>query len=79
MGQIGPAEVLLVLLLIWALAALVICVLKKKIIMAIISAVIGGGVIQTIGALRLAKPESWWARRFYDEVKLQRSRERYFK
>ena len=79
MGQIGPAEVLLALLLIWALAALVICVLKKKIIMAIISLVIGGGVIQTIGALRLAKPESWWARRFYDEIKLQRSRERYFK
>ena len=79
MGQIGPAEVLLTLFLIWALVALVICVLKKKIIMAIISLVIGGGVIQTIGAVRLAKPESWWARRFYDEAKLQRSRERFFK
>ena len=79
MGKIGPAEVLLGLYLLWALAAVVICVLKRKFIMAVISIVIGGGVIQTIGAARLAKPQSWWASRYYDEAKLQRSRERYFK
>ena len=79
MGQVGPAEVLLGLYVVWALAAVVICVLKRKFIMAIISLVIGGGIIQTIGAARLAKPQSWWANRFYDEAKAQRSRERYFK
>ena len=29
-----------------------------------------------LGAIRLAKPDSWWARRFYDEEKLRRARER---
>jgi hypothetical protein len=29
------------------------------------------------GALRLAKPQSWWARRFYDSGKLSASRIRF--
>jgi hypothetical protein len=29
------------------------------------------------GALRLAKPDSWWARRRYDAEKLSRSNRRY--
>ena len=29
------------------------------------------------GAIRLAKPDSWWARRHYDPTKLARSHERY--
>lgn len=30
-----------------------------------------------VAAVRLAKPESWWARRFYDEAKLSESRARF--
>ena len=30
-----------------------------------------------VGAIRLAEPDSFWARRFYEPDKLQRSRERY--
>jgi hypothetical protein len=30
-----------------------------------------------VAAFRLAKPESWWARRFYDDVKLDQSRARF--
>lgn len=30
-----------------------------------------------VAAFRLAKPESWWARRFYDDAKLEQSRVRF--
>ena len=30
-----------------------------------------------VAAFRLAKPESWWARQFYDDVKLKQSRARF--
>ena len=32
-----------------------------------------------IGAILLAKPNSWWARRFYDEGKLRRAQDRFAK
>jgi hypothetical protein len=35
------------------------------------------GAVWWIAALRLGRPESWWARRFYGEEKLARARERY--
>lgn len=35
------------------------------------------GVVWWIAPLRLGRPESWWARRFYGEEKLARARERY--
>ena len=35
------------------------------------------GLFWIVGALRLAKPDSWWARRFYDEEKMRRARERF--
>lgn len=35
------------------------------------------GVVWWIAALRLARPDSWWARRFYRSEKLVRARERY--
>ncbi len=34
-------------------------------------------VVWFIAALRLARPNSWWARRVYGPEKLQRARERY--
>ncbi len=35
------------------------------------------GMVWWIAAFRLGRPASWWARRFYDEEKLARARERY--
>ncbi|HET8956565.1 MAG TPA: hypothetical protein VFN18_12990 [Solirubrobacterales bacterium] len=35
------------------------------------------GMIWIIAACRLARPTSWWARRFYGPEKLRRSRERF--
>ena len=36
-----------------------------------------GGLVWWIAALRLGRPDSWWARRFYDGEKLARARRRY--
>ena len=52
----------------------VICWLKGKRRLAIIGLFSAWHVV---AACRLAKPESWWARRFYDEAKLSESRARY--
>jgi hypothetical protein len=41
----------------------VICLLKGKVMTAVIGIVIG--VVALIGAIRLAKPGSWWALRRY--------------
>jgi hypothetical protein len=35
------------------------------------------GLVWWIAALRLGRPDSWWARRFYDADKMRRARERY--
>ena len=35
------------------------------------------GLVWWIAALRLARPGSWWARRFYDHGKLARAQSRY--
>jgi len=35
------------------------------------------GMVWWIASLRLARSESWWARRFYGTEKLARARERY--
>jgi hypothetical protein len=35
------------------------------------------GAVWWIAALRLARPGSWWARRFYGPVKLARAQSRY--
>jgi hypothetical protein len=34
-------------------------------------------VVALVGAIRLAKPTSWWARRYYEGAKLQRSADRF--
>jgi hypothetical protein len=34
-------------------------------------------LVWTVASFRLAKPDSWWARHFYDEAKLARARRRY--
>lgn len=35
------------------------------------------GMIWIVAACRLAKPSSWWARRFYDVKKVERAEERF--
>jgi hypothetical protein len=35
------------------------------------------GLVWWIASLRLARPESWWARRFYGPDKLARAQRRY--
>ena len=52
-----------------------ICAAKEKFWLALASLVIWP--IGAVGALRLAKPHSLWARRFYRDGRLKRSRERY--
>jgi hypothetical protein len=39
--------------------------LKGKFWMGIISILIGGPFVTIFGVSRLAKPDSWWAQRFY--------------
>ena len=57
------------------LASIVICALKGRWLMFFVGFIIN--VTHPIGASRLAKPESWWARRFYDETKLGRAEARF--
>jgi hypothetical protein len=35
------------------------------------------GLVWTVAAFRLGQPDSWWARRFYDETKMERARRRF--
>lgn len=35
------------------------------------------GLVWWIASLRLARPDSWWARRFYGQDKLARAQRRY--
>lgn len=51
--------------------------LKGKYWMGVIALLIGGPLVAIFGTSRLAKPDSWWAQRFYDEAKSARARERF--
>ncbi|HEX2503694.1 MAG TPA: hypothetical protein VHK00_07110 [Miltoncostaeaceae bacterium] len=53
----------------------VICLAKGKLIVGVVGFLLWP--VALAGAIRLAEPNSFWARRFYDEEKLQRSRDRY--
>jgi hypothetical protein len=53
----------------------VICLLKGKVVMGL--AGLPAPIFSYIGAFRLAKPESFWARRFYSEKKLARAARRH--
>jgi hypothetical protein len=56
----------------WALV--VICFMKGKLLWGVLGIYTP---VALIGAIRLAKPHSWWARNRYDAAKLGRSHERY--
>ena len=51
-----------------------VCLLKGKLVMGL--AGLPAPLFSYIGALRLAKPESFWARRFYGEKRLARTHRR---
>jgi hypothetical protein len=53
----------------------VVCLLKGKIVMGLAGLPVP--LVSYVGALRLAKPESFWARRFYGEKKLARAARRH--
>ena len=53
----------------------IICLLKGKIATGLISLPVP--LIALVGAIRLAKPSSFWARRFYSGGRLARSQERF--
>jgi hypothetical protein len=57
------------------MACAFVCVLKGKLATGVIGVVIP--VVALVGALRLAKPTSWWARKRYAERKLERARRRF--
>jgi hypothetical protein len=65
------ASIAIVLLM----AYTVVCLLKGKLVTGLIGLMVP--VISLVGAIRLAKPESYWARRHYSEEKLARSRARF--
>ena len=53
----------------------ILCLLKGKIFTGLIGLAVP--TVSLIGAIRLAKPESYWARRHYAAPKLDRSRQRF--
>jgi hypothetical protein len=66
---------LMVLVVLLFLASGVVTGLKGKPWLLLIGLLIGWCWI--FGALRIAKPQSWWARRFYDRSKLMQARMRF--
>jgi hypothetical protein len=57
------------------LSFVAICMLKGKLMWGVFGFYLWP--VGLIGAIRLAKPDSWWARHRYEEAKLARSHERY--
>jgi hypothetical protein len=57
-------------------ALVVVCSLKGKPAL-VLSLVVTGPLTVVPGAIRLARPGSWWWRTRYDEAKQRRSAERY--
>jgi hypothetical protein len=53
------------------------CLLKGKMVIGCATFAIGGPFVNGLCLCRLAKPDSWWARRYYGPAKLARARSRY--
>jgi hypothetical protein len=60
-----------------AVCCFVATVLKGKWLAAVVVTLFTGGLGLYITAIRLAKPTSWWARRYYDAEKLRLAYERF--
>ncbi|MBV9594980.1 MAG: hypothetical protein JO147_14430 [Actinobacteria bacterium] len=77
-GRVGSSEWWTsVGLLAVSVAFSVVCLLKGKMVFGIVGIVFNP--LSIVGAIRLAKPDSWWARRFYAQrpKRMARSRSRY--
>jgi hypothetical protein len=80
-GRIGTVEVLFIVagvvgVVVVIVAPVAVCVAKGKPFMAIFG-VFGTSLWAIVGALRLAKPDSVWARRYYSPEKRQRAEARF--
>lgn len=51
--------------------------LKGRYALSIVGVFVLFGIPAMLAAIRLARPDSWWANRFYDEDKLIRTAHRY--
>lgn len=78
MSNLGDAELAIrgsaVIFLILHAVAVLVCVLKSKHIVALFGALVP--FIAWGGALRLGRPRSWWARRFYGSARTERAETR---
>lgn len=75
-GEIGSDEWWFsVVVLLIALVVAVICLLKGKVVTGVVGVLLVLPAL--VGAARLAKPDSWWARRFYAGQKSRRSERRF--
>jgi hypothetical protein len=72
-GIVGVISLSLSLAIGWAFV--VVCFLKGKLIWGVLGLYLPP--IAMVTACRLARPTSWWARKRYDETKLERSRHRF--
>ena len=69
--------VVLALLGIAWLGCSALCALKGRRVYAVGNLLVIGTPVGWAGATRLAKPESWWARRFYSPEKLEQAKRRH--
>ena len=67
------------IVVLWALLspAVVIGCLKGRYALSIVGLVVLFGIPAILAATRLARDDSWWAKRHYDDEKLARARDRY--
>ena len=70
----GAAVAGIFVLLVW-LGVIVVCAMKGKPWFAVLGLL--WGIFAIIGAIRLAKPNSWWDRHRYGEAKHQRAVDRF--
>jgi hypothetical protein len=76
-SSISITEVLVIVLVFGSIVATGAVTVAKGHVALFVAGWLLGGLIWPIAALRLAKPNSAWARRFYGAEKLERSQRRY--
>jgi hypothetical protein len=72
-GLAGVVSLVISLAIGWTFV--IVCFLKGKLIWGVLGLYIPP--VAMVTACRLARPDSWWARKRYDETKLERSRHRF--
>jgi hypothetical protein len=67
--------IVIAVVVLFIVGVITINVLKGKRGFAVVGLIVH--IVWYVGAIRLAKPDSWWARRYYGPEKLERSRMRF--